>query len=166
MGIGHIRIARGAGRLCCIEPRGMRGLPDAAVACLGAGGGVLSPGTKSKMGSIFSKTLLRSASSLPSARGIHVPNAHQSWSRVQSPAMALALHPRTLVFAITSLNLFVHTLLHLALENAGSAGLVIVRDLQDVCSIDPVVGSAAHAVVALAVVLVDRDLSASMISRV
>lgn len=67
------RIARGA-RFCCAAPRGMRGFPDAAVACLGAGGGVLSPGTKSNMGRIFSSTLLRSASSLPSGRGIHVPD--------------------------------------------------------------------------------------------
>ena len=43
------------------------------VVCLGAGGGLLSPGTKSKMGRSLSKTPLRSASSLPSGKGTQVP---------------------------------------------------------------------------------------------
>ena len=46
---------------------------EAAVACLGAGGGLRSPGTKSRMGRIFSSTPLRSASILPSSSGIQVP---------------------------------------------------------------------------------------------
>jgi hypothetical protein len=51
-----------------------------------------------------------------------------------------------------------YTLLHLALKDAGPARLVVVCDLQDVGSIDPVVGSASHAVVTFAVELIDRNL--------
>jgi hypothetical protein len=51
-----------------------------------------------------------------------------------------------------------NTLLHLAFKNAGPARLVVVRDLQDVGSVDPVVGSASHTVVTFAIELVDWDL--------
>lgn len=147
--------ARGTGRLCCADPRGMRGFPDAAVACLGAGGGVLSPGTKSKIGRIFSKTLLRCARTLPSSRGIHVPNPCKDRSCASRRKRASF---RTLVFSISTLYLLVHALLHFALEDSSPARLVVVCDLQDVCCVDPVVCPSSHAVVAFAVELVDRDL--------
>ena len=51
---------------------GILGLLELVV-CLGAGGGLLSPGTKSKMGRSFSRTPLRSARSLPSLSGTQVP---------------------------------------------------------------------------------------------
>lgn len=50
----------------------------------------------------------------------------------------------TLEFAISSLNLLMVTLLHVALENAGSGGLVEAGSLQDMCSIDPIVGLTSH----------------------
>ena len=43
------------------------------VVCLGAGGGLVSPGTKSKMGRRLSRTPLRSARSFPSLKGTQVP---------------------------------------------------------------------------------------------
>lgn len=43
------------------------------VECLGAGGGLRSPGTKSKIGRNLSRLLLRSARRRPSESGIHVP---------------------------------------------------------------------------------------------
>jgi hypothetical protein len=134
----------------------MRGFPDAAVACLGAGGGVLSPGTKSKIGRIFSSTLLRSASCLPSGRGIHVPNPI-SLARVRVAFNSTSCI-YTLVFSVSTLHLLVHTLLHLALEDPSPTGFIIFRDLQDVSSVDPVVGSASHTVVALAIEFVDGHL--------
>lgn len=70
----------------------------------------------------------------------------------------------TLVFAISSLHLLVHALLDLALENAGASRLVEVGDLQDVGCIDPVVGAAAHNMVAGNIELVDGDLRAAMMS--
>jgi len=53
----------------------------------------------------------------------------------------------TLVFSISTLYLLMYPLLHLALENTGPGRFVEVGDFQDVCRIDPVVGSAAHYVV-------------------
>lgn len=70
----------------------------------------------------------------------------------------------TLIFAISTLHLFVHTLLDLALEDARAGGLVEVGDLQDVGCVDPVVGATAHDMVALNIELIDGDLSAAMMS--
>lgn len=60
---------------------GTRGRFVAAVACFGAGGGERSPGVKSKIGSSFSRTLLRSARPRPSGRGIQVPDLLVSFYR-------------------------------------------------------------------------------------
>ena len=48
------------------------------VVCLGAGGGLVFPGTKSKMGRSLSMTLLRSARFCPSSKGIQVPSGDPS----------------------------------------------------------------------------------------
>lgn len=56
------------------DVRGALGLL-AAVACLGAGGGLLSPGTKSRMGISLCRTPFRSASTRPSSSGIQVPGS-------------------------------------------------------------------------------------------
>ena len=50
----------------------------------------------------------------------------------------------TLIFAVTSLNLLVNVLLHLALENSCPGRLVEAGRLEDVCGIDPVVRAPAH----------------------
>ena len=134
----------------------MRGFPDAAVACLGAGGGVLSPGTKSKIGRIFSSTLLRSASCLPSGRGIHVPDLVRL-ARVRSDCHQMGLHC-TLVFSVSTLYLLVYTLLYLALKDSSPTRFIVFGNFQDVGSVDPVVCSASHAMIALAIELVNRDL--------
>ena len=134
----------------------MRGFPDAAVACLGAGGGVLSPGTKSKIGRIFSSTLLRSASCLPSGRGIHVPDPVRL-ARVCPACHQMRLHC-TLVFSVSTLYLLVYTLLHLALEDSSPARFIVFGDFQYMGSVDPVVGSASHTVVTFAIELIHRDL--------
>jgi hypothetical protein len=112
----------------------------------------LSPGTKSKIGLIFSSTPLRSASWRPSGSGIHVPVKYY-----QPPTTLPLFIVPTLVFAVASLHLLVHTLLYLALQNTGPARLVVVGDLEDVGSVDPVVGAAAHDVVAIDVAFVDGD---------
>jgi hypothetical protein len=148
-----LRSGRGA-RFCVAVLRAF-GLLEVAVVCLGAGGGVLSPGTKSNMGRILSSTLLRSASCLPSGRGIHVPAACQTCHMGLSSDLECV---HTLVFSVSALHLLMYTLLHLAFEDAGPARFVVVCDLQDVGSVDPVVGSASHAVVTFAVELVDWDL--------
>ena len=51
-----------------------------------------------------------------------------------------------------------YSLLYLALEDSGPTGFIIFGDFQDVGSVDPVIGSAAHTMVAFAVELVDRHL--------
>lgn len=50
----------------------------------------------------------------------------------------------TLKFAVTSLYLFMIALLHVTLKDSGSCGLVETGSLQDMCSIDPVVGLPPH----------------------
>lgn len=64
----------------------------------------------------------------------------------------------TLVFSVSTLHLLVYTLLHLALENSSPTGFIVFGNFQDMGSVDPVVCSASHAMVALAIELVDRDL--------
>jgi hypothetical protein len=150
-----LRIARGA-RFCCAAPRGMRGFPDAAVACLGAGGGVLSPGTKSNIGRIFSSTLLRSASCLPSGRGIHVPDPVRP-ARLRPACHQMRLRC-TLVFSVSTLYLLVYTLLNLSLKDSSPTRFIVFGNFQDVGSVDPVVCSASHAMIPLAIELVNRYL--------
>ena len=64
----------------------------------------------------------------------------------------------TLIFSVSTLHFLMYTLLHLALKDAGPTRLVVIRDLQDVGSVDPVVGSASHTVVTFAIELIHRDL--------
>lgn len=66
--------------------------------------------------------------------------------------------PGALVLAIAALDLLVHALLHFALEDAGARRLVVVGHLEDVGGVDPVVGAAAHDMVAVDIALVDGDL--------
>lgn len=51
-----------------------------------------------------------------------------------------------------------HALLDFALEDAGSGRLVVVGDLEDVGSVDPVVGAPAHYMVARDIALVHWHL--------
>ena len=50
----------------------------------------------------------------------------------------------TLILSVATLDLLVHVLLHLTLEDAGSGGLVEAGCLQDVCRVEPVIVAAAH----------------------
>ena len=71
----------------------------------------------------------------------------------------LIANVHTLIFPIPPLHLLMHPLLHLPLQNPRSRRLVIVSHFQDVRRVDPVVGAAAHDMVAVGVVFVDRDLA-------
>ena len=95
------------------------------------------------------------ANARPRSKGIHVPGNE---FRLTSKNQRRGENKLTLVFSITTLHLLMYTLLHLAFEDASPARFVVVCDLQDVGSVDPVVGSASHAVVTFAVELVDWDL--------
>ena len=64
----------------------------------------------------------------------------------------------TLVFSVSTLYLLVYTLLHLALEDSSPARFIVFGDFQYMGSVDPVVCSASHTMIALAIELVDRDL--------
>lgn len=64
----------------------------------------------------------------------------------------------TLIFAISTLYLFMDTLLHFSLKNSGSRRFVVIGSLQDMCSIDPVVGASPHNIIAIGIVFVDRHL--------
>ena len=70
----------------------------------------------------------------------------------------LERYPSTLIFAIAALNLLMHALLHFALENSGSGWLVVVGYLENVCCIDPVIGTPAHDMVAVDIALIHRHL--------
>lgn len=63
-----------------------------------------------------------------------------------------------MVFSITALDLFVNALLYFPLKNSCSRGLVEVGDLEDMCCIDPVVGTTTHYMVSFNVELKDRYL--------
>jgi hypothetical protein len=67
-----------------------------------------------------------------------------------------ALH--TLVFAITSLDFFMYPLLHLSFKNASPGWLVVLGDFENVCSVDPIVGSPPHDMIAIAIVFIHRHL--------
>jgi hypothetical protein len=67
--------------------------------------------------------------------------------------------PCALVFSIATLDLFVGSLLDFPLEDACAGGLVEVGDFENVCCVDPVVGAAAHDMVALDVELVDGHIA-------
>ena len=64
----------------------------------------------------------------------------------------------TLVFSIPALNLFVHTLLNLSLEDSGPCWFVVVRNFEDMCGIDVVVIPPAHDMITFYVELEDGDL--------
>ena len=100
------------------------------------------------------------------ARDIVEDGAHLVQDAVALCQMASLLqrYPCALVFAITTLDLFVHALLDFALEDAGSRRLVVVGYLEDVGRVDPVVGAAAHDMVAVDIALVDGDLQAGFVS--
>lgn len=66
------RVELAAPRRLPAPPPRVLGL-DAAVECLGAGGGLVSPVMKSNSGRSLSRTLFLSARARASARGIHVP---------------------------------------------------------------------------------------------
>jgi hypothetical protein len=70
----------------------------------------------------------------------------------------LAFIQCTLVFSVSTLYLLVYTLLHLALEDSSPARFIVFGDFQYMGSVDPVVCSASHTMIALAIELVDRDL--------
>ena len=106
------------------------------------------------MGSSLSRTPFFSARARPSGSGIHVPASDRQRRHMSILRAAI----RTLVFAVSSLNLLVYTLLHFSLENPSSGWLVEVRDFQDVCSIDPIVRSTSHDLISFAQELVHRDL--------
>jgi hypothetical protein len=92
---------------------------------------------------------------LPSGSGIHVPAQEQR----QSQAIILGADlGRTLILPVPALHLLVDARLHLALEDAGPRGLVIVGYLEDVGRIDPVVGAASHDMIRADGVLIDRHL--------
>jgi hypothetical protein len=55
----------------------------------------------------------------------------------------------TLIFAVASLHLLMHSLLHFSLQDPRSRRLVVCRSLQDVRCIDPVVYSACSLVYSL-----------------
>jgi hypothetical protein len=61
----------------------------------------------------------------------------------------------TLIFAIPSLDLFMHPLLNFPLENPRSRGLVESGKLQDVSSVDPIIRPPSHDMVARNLEFVD-----------
>ena len=66
---------------------------------------------------------------------------------------------RTLIFPIASLHLLVHSLLHLSLQNPRTSRLVVVGDLENMRSVDPVIGASSHDMIATNIEFVHRDLT-------
>ncbi len=65
----------------------------------------------------------------------------------------------TLIFAITSLDLFMYPLLHLSLEDSCSSRLVEAGYLQDMRCVNPVVRPPSHDMVSSELELIHRYLS-------
>lgn len=82
----------------------------------------------------------------------------------QGPTLAQR-DPCALVFAIAALDLLMHALLHLSLQDSRSCWFVEAGDLQNVGGIDPVVGAASHDMVSGDLELVDGDLGRLVMSR-
>lgn len=102
---------------------GFFGLLDAAVVCLGAGGGVTGPATKSNIGRSFSNMPYFSARVFPESRGTQVPIARLSTSLSSFRSIVY-----TLIFAIASLYLFVDTLLNLPFQYPCASWLIVVTN--------------------------------------
>lgn len=77
-------------------------------------------------------------------------------------ATFLKWNPCALILSIATLHLLVNALLHFALEDTGSGRLVVIGYLEDVGCVDPVVGAAAHDMVAVDIALIHGDLSGSI----
>lgn len=154
-GCTTLRISVAALRL--VDLRGALGFEEAEV-CFGAGGGLRSPATKSKMGASFVKMLLRSASMRPSGRGIHVPavvpvsNSYLLYD--SQPSM------HTLIFAITALDFLMHSLLHLSFQNSSSCRLIEPGCFEDMCCIDPIILSPSHHTITFDLEFKHRNLEA------
>src|SRR2546421_11081431 len=93
-----------------------------------------------------------SANARPSGSGTQVPDTHQR------NAVQLKTMPRTLVFAISSLDLLMHAFLYFSFQYPCPCGFVESSNFQDVCGIYPVVRSAPHDMIPEYVKLVDRNL--------
>jgi hypothetical protein len=51
-----------------------------------------------------------------------------------------------------------YPLLHLSFENASPRWFVVLGDFENVCSVDPIVGSPPHYMIAIAIVFINRHL--------
>jgi hypothetical protein len=107
-----------------------------------------------------SRGMLRRRRWAPVARHIVEDGSHlvQHAVALGQVAPLLERYPCALVLSIAALHLLVHALLHFALEDAGPGGLIVVGYLEDMGSVDPVVGAPSHNMVAVDIAFVDRDL--------
>jgi hypothetical protein len=58
--------------------------------------------------------------------------------------MHLFVKPRTLIFAIASLNFLVFAFLYFTFQDAGALWFVETRDFENLRSVEPRIGAAAH----------------------
>ena len=72
--------------------------------------------------------------------------------------------PCALVLPISTLDLFMDTLLHLSFKDSCSCGFVEAGDLENVCCVDPVVGSSSHDMVTTDLQLIDWHLRSQLVS--
>jgi hypothetical protein len=66
-----------------------------------------------------------------------------------------------LVFAISTLDLLMNTLLNLPFEDASSGGFIKTGNLEDMCRIDPIIPTSSHHIVASNFKLVHWDLNSA-----
>jgi len=90
----------------------------------------------------------------------------EDWSQFVEDSVALGQaatfgqrDPCALVFSIATLYFFMCSFLDFSLEDACAGWLVEIGDFENVCCVDPVVGAAAHDMVALDVELVDGNIT-------
>ena len=121
---------------------GLRGGRPAVLAtrCFGASGGLLAVGWNSIIGRRRSSQLYCLAKPRPLSRGIQVP---EKTYRILCTRRRVR-GQRTLIFAITPLNLFMLAFLNFALKYTSPLGLVEAGNLEDLGRVQPRVGTPSH----------------------
>ena len=100
-------------------------------------------------------TPLRSERLYPSSRGIQVPSEDPSARGYNvTPSVSLL----TLVLPVASLYFFMHSFLHLSLQDSCSGWLVVASNFQNVGGVDIMVYPSSHNVMPIHIKFEDWDL--------
>ena len=114
--------------------------------CFGAGGGVPARASNSTIGRMSSLISYCFASATARSSGIQVPAGHECNLLDESYFQGHCdiLVALTLTLSVSTLHLLMDPFLHLSLQDPGSLRLVEIRDLEQLCRIQPSVILPSH----------------------